>query len=743
MNAVVRLRELVDSTVSLRMPMKFLVFTTLYPNAAMPTHGVFVENRLRAYLKKRRADIKVIAPVPWFPFTNDRFGHYASWARAPEVEIRHGIEVYHPRYFTPPKVGMERAPSALANCLKKAVQGLKNGGWDFDFIDAHYFYPDGVAAAQVAEDINKPFVITARGTDVNLIPTYAGPRAKIVDAAMRADAIISVASTLKDKLARLGAPTRKITTLRNGVDLDTFCQMDRDQIRQNMQLHGPVIVSVGHLIDRKGHNIVIDALKEIPGAALLIAGDGEKREALKKQARTAGVDERVRFLGAVPHENLPAIYNAADVLALASSREGWPNVLLEAMACGTPCVTTFAAGGEAVTGLSAGRIVEERTPQAFASAIKAIFDNPRDRAATRRYAEDYSWDETIDGMAAIFTGLAKKAAATRSVTSQPLQIQSTARPKLIVTVDTEEQFDWSSFEQTNYTICDPNDLKPFQRLCAERSIKPLYFLTYPLLKDEKVSAYFRSLLDSGQADAGLHLHQWVTPPNMNFTGEYFSFQKNLPGELHADKLALLATTFESAFGERAFSHRAGRYGIAREDYQLLSDIGVSMDFSPSVAFDFSSVGGPDFSGYANQPFSASGKNGKVFVTPVSGAKAIRGTHLFLSRAGYKPGFVPSVHERLGTQLQPMRLSPEGATLKDLQALTKRLVADGSPVLTFTLHSTSFTPGANDYACSRNDVDRTLDITRRYLDWFQQSTNGELVSLAELSELYKRKGVTRT
>lgn len=725
------------------MPMKFLVFTTLYPNAAMPTHGVFVENRLRAYLKKYRADIKVIAPVPWFPFTHDRFGRYARWAGAPEKELRHDIEVYHPRYVIPPKIGMEHAPSALANCFKKAAREIINNGWDFDFIDAHYFYPDGVAAAHVADDLNKPFVITARGTDVNLIPTYAGPRAKIVDAAMRADAIITVSDGLKDQLVCLGAPTRKITTLRNGVDLDTFSLMDRDQIRSNMQLQGPVIASVGHLIDRKGHNIVIDALKDIPSATLLIAGDGEKRAALEKQARAAGVDERVRFLGAAPHENLAAIYNAADILALASAREGWPNVLLEAMACGTPCVTTFAGGGEFVHGLSAGRIVEERTPQAFASAIKGILNNPRDRTSTRRYAENYNWDETIDGMAAIFTGLAKKAAATRLVTSQPLQIQKTARPKLIVTVDTEEQFDWSSFEQTNYKICDPNDLKPFQRLCAERSIKPLYFLTYPLLKDEKASAYFHTLFESNEADGGLHLHQWVTPPNMSFTGEYFSFQKNLPSELHADKLAMLATAFESAFGERAISHRAGRYGIARGDYQLLSDVGVTMDFSPNVAFDFSSAGGPDFSGYANQPFSASGKNGEVFVTPVSGAKAIRGTRLFLSRAGYKPGFARPVHEGLGGQLQPMRLSPEGATLKDLQAMTKRLVADGSPVLTFTLHSTSLTPGANDYARSQDDVDRTLEITQRYLDWFRQSMKGQLVSLAELSELYKTEGVTHT
>lgn len=708
----------------------------------MPNHGVFVENRLRALLKSHDADVKVVAPVPWFPFKDETFGQYGRWARVPRKERRNGIDVYHPRYFIPPKAAMHWAPSALEACLKKAIKDIIQGGWDFDFIDAHYFYPDGVAAARVADALQKPLVITARGSDITQLPTFAGPRKQIVDVANSADAIITVSEGLKEALVRLGAPPRKIETLRNGVDLDTFKPAGRERIRHAMNLDSPVIASIGHLIERKGHDIVIRALKDIPDATLLIAGEGPLRKKLEALAKSAGVAERVHFMGAVPHEQLKDIYNAADVLALASSREGWPNVLLEAMACGTPCVATFAAGGEVIRGLSAGRIVEERTPEAFSSAITGILKHPRDRAMTREYAEGYSWDETAARMSTIFSGLSERHTLNKAIASKPVKLAASEKPKLIVTVDTEEAFDWNDFDKIDYSVCDPDDIARFQDLCASLGIAPLYFLTYPLLKDDKTGAYFRALFDKDQADGGLHLHQWVTPPVADFSGKYFSFQTNLPPSLYAEKLEALADTYEAAFGVRAIAHRAGRYGIGRRDYPLLAQAGVSMDFSPSVAFDFSSAGGPDFSGYANAPFAVDGEHGKVHVTPVSGAQAIRRTRQFLSRAHYEPGLAPPARTPPAALTKPMRLSPEGASFKDLQALTRRLIADGASVITFTLHSTSLTPGANPYACTQQGVDDLLKTTKSYLAWFQREIKGECVCLRDLVELYNNSNAPR-
>ncbi len=725
------------------MPKSFLVLTTLYPNAAMPTHGVFVENRLRAFLKRHDADVKVIAPVPWFPFSHNSFGSYAKWAQVPETETRFGIDIYHPRYFLAPKVGMNSAPKALATCLRKAIKEINSTGWDFDFIDAHYFYPDGVAVADIAADFGKPFVVTARGTDITLIPKFEYPRKAIIKTALQSDAIITVSDGLKDGLTALGIPGKKITTLRNGVDLETFCPLDRDLIRRELNVSGPVIASVGHLIERKGHDVIIGALKTIPDATLLIIGTGEKRKALEKQVHSNGLSARVRFLGALAHEDLPLIYNAADVLALASSREGWPNVLLESMACGTPCVTTFAAGGEVIRDLSAGKIAESRNADSFANSINEVLSRPHDRIATRRYAEDHSWDETVDGMASIFSQLAQKNASSKLISVSPLAALQKSQPKLIVTVDTEEKFDWSSFENVEFSICAPGDLEPFQQICTDAGARPLYFLAYPLLKDHQSTDYFRKLVQANAADCGLHMHQWVTPPDLDFTGEYFSFQCNLPTDVLTAKFAMLANAFENVFGQRAIAHRAGRYGIDRHQLSILRDIGVTMDFSPSVAFDFSPAGGPDFSGYANLPFSAQWDNQNIYVTPVSGARAIKRTRIFRSRRSKNIGFTKPEQKKLDGAFQSMRLSPEGASLKDLQALTRRLIADDVPVITFTIHSTSLTPGGNDYSRDHADVAKMLDVTKQYLAWFRHDMKGQMTSLHELADGYAQGFRTHT
>ncbi|MEZ5892829.1 MAG: glycosyltransferase [Parvularculaceae bacterium] len=714
--------------------MRILVFTTLFPNAAAPSHGVFVENRLRAFRQKYDAEIKVIAPVPWFPFRHDMFGAWGRAARAPETETRDGVEILHPRYFLPPKVGMNLAPGALACCLQREAEKLIAEGWDFDLIDAHYLYPDGVAAVEAARALGKPVVVTARGSDVSLLPSYAKPSARILDAVWRADAVIAVAEALKQELVRLGAPGEKIAVLRNGVDLKTFSPSDREKARAMFGVSGLVLASVGHLIERKGHDLVIDALKHVEGATLIIAGQGPEQRRLEAQAAAAGVADRVIFLGRVAHENLRDVYSAADMLVLASSREGWPNVLLEAMACGTPCVATNVWGsGEVIRARDAG-LLTERTAPAIAEAINDLAAAPPSREATRRYAEQHSWDATADGMAAIFTSLSEKAAAARNNRVAPVVVARTEnKPRLIVTVDTEEQFDWDRFEVQGFRVNDPVGLEKFQAVCETAGARPVYFLTTPIMRDAPMADFFGRAMEREAADCGLHLHAWTTEPE-GIAGEYYSFQKNLPRALHRDKLTSIAAEYERVFGRRARAHRAGRYGVSRGCYDLLASIGVDMDFSPSAGFDFSSRGGPDFSAMSNAPFAVEEDAWRVFVTPVCGAWVIRRTRMFVAKGGVA-GFADEHANRSGRLTKPMRLSPEGATLDDLKAMTRRLVASKTPVLTLTLHSTSLTPGAGPYATDAGEADAMLHTISDYLTWFRDEIGGELTSLPALAALY--------
>jgi teichuronic acid biosynthesis glycosyltransferase TuaC len=383
-----------------------LTFTTLFPNSAQPVNGIFVANRLSHLLASGEVTTQIVAPVPWFPSTAPRFGTYAKFAAVPPTEQRLGSPVDHPRYAVIPKIGMTAAPALLYAGARRAVAAVLRDGFDFDIIDAHYFYPDGVAAILLGREFGKPVVITARGTDINQISDFRLPRQMILWAAREAAGIITVCQALKDRLCEIGAAPDRITVLRNGVDLQLFHPQDRDAPRLKYGVTGKVALSVGHLIARKAHDLVIRAVAGMPDVTLLIAGEGPERGALIALAASLGIAGRVRFLGQVAPGALAEIYAAADVLVLASSREGWANVLLEAMACGTPVVASDVWGTpEVVTERAAGLLVKPRTGAAFATAMTEVLANPPERAATRAYAERFSWDDTTAGQLALFRSI--------------------------------------------------------------------------------------------------------------------------------------------------------------------------------------------------------------------------------------------------------------------------------------------------------------------------------------------------
>ena len=383
--------------------MKLLTFSTLYPNAEQPNHGIFVETRLRYLIASGQVSSRVVAPVPWFPSANPRFGSYSAFARVPRTESRHGIAISHPRYPLIPKIGMAAAPALMARAARAEIGRILDEGYDFDIIAAHYFYPDGVAAVMLGKYFNKPVTITARGTDINLIPQFPLPRKMILWAARNAKGLITVCHALKDEMVQLGVAADSITPLRNGVDLQRFAPADRRAARAALGLTHFTLLSVGLLDQRKGHDLVIKALAQLPDVRLLIAGTGPERRALEQLAEQLGVAARVSFLGGVPQVQLANYYNAADVLVLASSREGWANVLLESMACGTPVVASDVWGTpEVVAAPEAGLLMRERTPAALADAVNMLRAQYPDHHATRRYAERFSWDETTQGQIDLF-----------------------------------------------------------------------------------------------------------------------------------------------------------------------------------------------------------------------------------------------------------------------------------------------------------------------------------------------------
>ncbi len=385
--------------------MKILTFTSLYPNAVNPQHGIFVETRLRKLVETGEVDARVIAPIPSFPVTFGPFARYAAHAAAPAFETRHGIGIHHPRFLSIPRVGMRLTPSSMAIAARKLFRDIVERE-SIDLVDAHYFYPDGVAAATLAAETGIPCVITGRGTDLNLFPEYPAARREILKAVDRAAACITVSDALRTRLINIGVPAGKVTTLRNGVDTEMFAPVsaaDRDAIRRRHKLAGRTIIAVGNVAPEKGQMLIVDALRALPDVTLLLVGDGPDGERLESFVEDNDLAGRVRRLGRVPQSDLPGLYSAADASILASMREGWPNVLLESMACGTPVIAAdVGAVREMVTVPAAGVVVTDRTPEAFAAAITGVLRSPPARADTRAHAEKFSWAETTRGQIDLF-----------------------------------------------------------------------------------------------------------------------------------------------------------------------------------------------------------------------------------------------------------------------------------------------------------------------------------------------------
>lgn len=378
-------------------PRRLLSISTLYPNAHTPRFGTFVARSLEALAKSGDWDVTVINPIGVPPIA---FGKYKPLAAAATDGTEHGVSVHRPKFTLIPSVGTRINPGVIARKILPLVQRLHAQN-PFDLVDAQFFYPDGPAAAWIAQELGLPCSIKARGSDINFWGGKGFALEQMLEAADRADGLLAVSQALARDMSALGMDYNKITLHYTGLDRDRFRPLEnvglRSMLGQSLNLElpegKPLLASVGALIERKGQDLAIGALASIPGAQLLIVGKGPDEQHLHNLARDMRVEERVHFLGSVDHDLLPVILSAADIMVLPSASEGLANAWVEALACGTPLVISDAGGArELVTSPEAGLIVE-RTPEAVTAGIKQLLANPPARYAVAATADRFSWEE--------------------------------------------------------------------------------------------------------------------------------------------------------------------------------------------------------------------------------------------------------------------------------------------------------------------------------------------------------------
>jgi teichuronic acid biosynthesis glycosyltransferase TuaC len=382
--------------------MRLVTFTNLYPSRDMPRHGIFVEERLRHLVASGDINASVLALRPTRP--RMRLAQHKSNGKV--TEVRSGIPIDYRSVPTLPKISNWIDPWTWASATESALREVVQQSAEPVILDAHFLYPDGVAAVILARRLGLPVVLSARGSDVNVKCLNPVFRRSVQWAAVRSDAIVAVSQALATRIAELDIHPPILQVIPNGVDLRKFRPADKEQSRRRFGVTGKVIASIGHLVADKGHQFAVEAIAQLPDATLLIVGDGPMKPFLLKQARRFRVSERVQFLGLLPHDQMRYLYSAADVLVLASAREGMPNVVLESLACGTRVVATAVGGiGEIIRSEVSGVLMSDRSTKELLGGLAKLETLPVDPQATREYAVQFGWDKVIGAQIALYRSI--------------------------------------------------------------------------------------------------------------------------------------------------------------------------------------------------------------------------------------------------------------------------------------------------------------------------------------------------
>lgn len=311
-----------------------------------------------------------------------------------------------------------------------------------------------------------------------------------------------------------------------------------------------------------------------------------------------------------------------------------------------------------------------------------------------------------------------------------------ARPKLLVVVDTEEEFDWSRpFDRRNTGVEHMRSIHLFQEVCDAEGVRPVYVIDHPIATQETSIAPLRAFRREGRCEIGAHLHPWVSPPFEEEVNARNSYPGNLPVATERAKLTSLVGAIESAFGERPRAYKAGRYGAGPNTTALLQELGFEVDLSPCPPFDFGVDGGPDWSRFPCDSFWLDDRR-RVLAIPNTGAyvgfvkDGAHGLYRVATSPRLRWARLPGILSRVGA-LERLFLSPEGYAFEDLRRLTSALRHRGTETFAFSLHSPSVLPGCTPYVRSVADRDKFLDTCRRYFQFFLRELGGVNHTTAEL------------
>lgn len=393
--------------------MDILVVSHLYPHSNKSTNGIFVHNQVQE-MKRRGHTVRVISPRPYIPDIPffSLSGRWKEYSESPESNIVDGIQISYPKYISLPRI--ETLPIvtfSFRHALCRQFKRLYKTGFQPDVINAHVALPDGFASIAISQAYDIPVVTSVHGSDFHSLPGVGFRRRMIRRALTESDAV-TVNST---KLRRLGREefgteyTFKVVP--NGVPSELCKQKQTAQKPDDITDGMPTIVSVGNLIETKGHQFTIKALSTLAEqreVELIIIGDGPYRSELESLVDRMDLTDDVTLLGQVPHEMVFEYLWNADVFVLPSYQEAFGIAYIEAMYCELPVIGCKGEGpADYVTDGTNGFLVEPRMSKPLLRCLERLLDDAELRtkmAANARQSveETYTWENNVAQMESIF-----------------------------------------------------------------------------------------------------------------------------------------------------------------------------------------------------------------------------------------------------------------------------------------------------------------------------------------------------
>lgn len=374
---------------------KLLLITNLFPNPVEPNRGIFVAEMLREM--KDMAEITVISPVPWFPRIGflRRFGRWYKFSQIPHRYTIDGQDVVCPKYLAIPKAGFLHSITLFLAVLPYVVKAHRRE--KFDLINAHWVFPDGVAAYWISRMMKIPSVLSAHGCDINLYLNMPLRKWQIVSALNGIEHITVVSSRQKGTLSAAGINGAKISVIYNGFS-DRFTIQDKAEMRSELGLDpsSKIILFVGRLVGVKGFEHLIHAVKKLEQSGrydyeIVVVGDGDMRREHEGEVARLGLSHKIRFYGEKGRDEIHKWFGACDVLCLPSIVEGCPTVVIEALACGRPVVASAVGEIPHLIGKDNGFLCRPKNEDDLFESLAKALDRDWDQVEIRNSVANMTW----------------------------------------------------------------------------------------------------------------------------------------------------------------------------------------------------------------------------------------------------------------------------------------------------------------------------------------------------------------